>query len=118
MIFHHNKCKLLSIKNKNSPLAIMPFVSINYSLGSNIISYADIKRDLGMCINESFSYNDHCEKLITKSKQQFGILRRTCHFVNDYRRRRVLYITLIKSHLEHCSQIWRPTGTIMLSKFE
>ena len=78
MIFHHNKCKLLSINNKNSPLAIMPFFSINYSLGSNIISYADIKRDLGMCINESFSYNDHCESLITKSKQQVGIYINLC----------------------------------------
>ena len=118
MKFHPKKCKLLSIKNKLSPLAMLPFVSIYYSLGSNFISYVDIERDLGVYVSESFSFNDHCEKLITKTKQQFGILRRTCHFVNDSRRRRVLYLTLIRSHFEHCSQIWRPTGKTSLFKFE
>ena len=105
MSFNPKKCK-----NKYSPLAMLPFVSINYSLGSNIISYTHIERYLGVYIKESLSYNDHCEKLITKTKQLFGILRRSCHFVNDYRRRRVLYLTLIRSHFEHGSQIWRPTG--------
>ena len=54
---------------------MLPFVPINYSIGSNIISYADIERDLGVYIKESFSFNDHCENLITKSKKQFGIFR-------------------------------------------
>ena len=94
---------------------MLPFVSINYNLGSNIIFYADIERDFRnlqftLMIYESFSNNDHCEKLITKTKQHISILRRTRHFVDDYRRRRVLYLTLIRSHIEHCSQIWLPTG--------
>ena len=38
--------------------------------------------------------------------------------MNDSRRRRVLSLTLIRSHLELCSQIWRPTGKTLLSKFE
>ena len=81
MTFHPKKCKLLSIKNKYYLLALMFFVSTNYSLG---ISFTDIKMQLGVYISESFSFNDHCEKLITKTKQQFGILlMRTCHFVND-----------------------------------
>ena len=83
---------------------------MNYSLGSNFILYVFVESDLGVYFSESFSFNDNCEKLITKTKQQFGILRRTLHFVNDFRRRRVLYLTLIRSHFEHWSQIWRPTG--------
>ena len=43
---------------------------------------------------------------------------RTCYFVNDFRRKRALYLSLIRSQFEHCSQIWRPTNQTMLSKFE
>ena len=110
MNFHPKKCKVLSLKNRPSPLAMLPFVSINYSLSSNIIAYTEIERDLGVYISERFSFNDHCEKLIIKTIQQFGILRRNCHFVDDSRRRRVLYLTLVRSYFEHCSQIWRPSS--------
>ena len=37
----------------------------------------------------------------------------------DVRRRRVLYLTLVRSQFEHCSPIWRPCfETIMVLKFE
>ena len=45
-----------------------------------------------------------------KANQQFGLTRRTCAFVNDIKRKRTLYLTLIRSQFEHCSQIWRPTS--------
>ena len=34
------------------------------------------------------------------------------------RRRRVLYLTLVRSQFEHCSQIWRPCYETMILKFE
>ena len=97
---------------------VLSFVLINYSLGNKFISYYTVERDLGVYISENFSFNDHCEKSMTKIKQQFGILRRICHFVHSFRRHRVLYLTLGRSHFEHCSQIWRPTGKWLLSKIE
>ena len=48
MSFDFKKCK-----NEYSPLAMLPFVSFNYSLGSNIISYADIERDLWKVDNKN-----------------------------------------------------------------
>ena len=46
-------------------------------LGNKFISYYTVERDLGVYISENFSFNDHCEKSMRKTKQQFGILRRT-----------------------------------------
>ena len=34
------------------------------------------------------------------------------------KRKRVLYLALIRSQFEHCSPVWRPTGKTMLNKFE
>ena len=53
-----------------------------------------------------------------KANQQFGLTKRTCFFVNDFRRKRTLYLSLIRSQFEHCSPIWRPTNQTMISKFE
>ena len=71
-----------------------------------------------MHVNPSFNFNEHCEHLFSKASQQFGLVRRTCHFVKDIRRRRVLYLTLIRSQFEHCSPVWRPTGKTMLERFD
>ena len=50
MKFHPDKCKVLTIKHKPSPLAMLPFVAYNYHLGENLLSYADSEKDLGVIL--------------------------------------------------------------------
>jgi hypothetical protein len=99
-------------------MGMLPFVGVHYSLGGRILSYVECEKDLGVHVNPSFSFNDHCELLISKAKQQLGLVRRTCHFVKDIARRRVLYLTLVRSQFEHCSPVWRPNGKTMIERFE
>ena len=75
------------------------------------------EKDLGLYVNKSFNFNEHCENILTKANQKFGVLKRTCHFVNNSNRRRVLYLALVRSQFEHCSPVWRPCSTLM-NKFE
>ena len=89
---------------------MLPFVAYHYHLAENLLSYADSERDLGVHVNKSFNFNEHCEKLLINANQHFGILKRTCHFV--------LYLALVRSQFEHCSPIWRPCGNTMIKKFE
>ena len=58
------------------------------------------------------------ENIISKAKQKFGMLRRTCYFVSDINRRRILCLTLVRSQFEHCSQIWHPSSSVLLNKLE
>ena len=117
MMFHPDKCKVVSLKHKPSPLAMLPFLSYhyNYHLAENLLSCADSGRDLGVHVN-----NEHCEELLlTKASQQIGIiLKSTCHFVTNKNTRRILYLALNRSQFEHCSPIWRPCGKTMINKFE
>ena len=115
MKFHPKKCKVVSICNRPSPLWMLPFIVFNYSLGQSILEYADCEKDLGVHVNPKFNFNAHCEHLISKASQQFGMVRRTCHFVKDVKRRRVLYLTLVRSQFEHCSPVWRGYGDLMAS---
>ena len=116
MEFHPDKFKVLTIRHRSSPLAMLPFVA--YHLGENLLSYADNEKDLGVLVNKSFNFNEQCEILLTKANQTFGILKRTCHFVTCKNRRRVLYLALVRSQFEHCSPAWRPGSITMMNKFE
>ena len=46
------------------------------------------------------------------------MIKRNFHFVVDVKRRRVLYLSLVRSQFQHCSQVWRPNCKTMLEKFE
>ena len=119
MKFHPMKCKVISMHSKPSPLAILPFVSFHYYLGESLLDYADKEKDLGVIINNKLNFDEQHENLLSKANQQFGLLKRTCNFVKDMKRRRVLYLTLVRSQFEHCSPIWRPYNyETMLEKFE
>ena len=119
MKFHPQKCKVVSISNRPSPLlGSLPSIQHFYSLGENPLDYVDSEKDLGVDININFNFNDHCNRVISKASQKFGLTKRTCSFVTDFKRRRVLYLTLIRSQFEHCSPVWRPNGKTMSDKFE
>ena len=47
-----------------------------------------------------------------------GITKQTCHFITDSRKRRSLYLSLVRSQFEHCSPVWRPTTETKISAFE
>ena len=110
MSFHPKKCKVISVANRLPPLlGILPDIQYFYQLGEAALEYADSERDLGVDINPKLNFNDQCERLYSKANQQFGLTKRTCYFVNDIKRKRALYLSLIRSQFEHCSPVWRPT---------
>ena len=73
MKFHPDKCKVVTIEHRPSPLAMLPFVAYRYHLGENLLSYSNIEKDLGVLVNKSFNINEQCEVLLTKANQKFGI---------------------------------------------
>ena len=99
-------------------MGILPCVQYFYALGDNPLDYVESEKDLGVDINSNLNFSGQCERVLSKANQQFGLTRRTCYFVNDIKRKRTLYLSLIRSQFEHCSPIWRPYSMAMLSKLE
>ena len=119
MNFHPQKCKVVSIAQRLLPLlGILPNIQYIYTLGECPLDYVDSEKDLGVDININLNFNKQCERLLSKANQQFGLTKRNCYFVNDIKRKRTLYLALIRSQFEHCSPIWRPSCVTMLNKFE
>ena len=79
-------------------------------IGNFDIDYSVCEKDLGVLVNEKFRWEDHRSKILNKAHQMLGFTNRTCHFTSDIRKRRSLYLPLVRSNFEHASIIWRPTA--------
>ena len=121
MKFHPDKCKVLSVTAKSpetSLLSVLPFFRFIYSLGGELLDYVESEKDLGVIVTSNFDWTEQCAKVLSKANQKLGMSKRNCHFVIDENRRRVLYLTLVRSLFEHCSVIWRPVTKTLINKFE
>ena len=106
MKFNRDKCKVLTVAN-TEPLFMneLPFSKYSYNLGDYILDYTSCDRDLEIFINERFDWHDHHNYILEKSYQMLGMTKRTYHFVFDRGKKRMLYLTLVRSNFEHCSTI-------------
>ncbi len=119
MRFHPSKCKVLSVSMFRPPyIDSLPFIQYFYSLGSSLLDYTSSEKDLGILMNSTLNFNDQANSLYNKANQKLGMLKRTCHFVNDSNKRRALYLTLVRSLFEHCPMVWRPASKTTVEKLE
>ena len=119
MKFHPSKCKALMVNRSKMPLLnILPFVQFYYSMGNDIIDYCDSENDLGINFNGTLNFTQHADILYSKANQRFGLLKRTCHFINNTMRKRALFLTMVRSIFEHCPYVWRPSAISSINKLE
>ncbi len=83
-----------------------------------LLDYVSSEKDLGIFMNSTLNFNEQANFLYGKANQKLGMLKRTCHFVTDINKRRVLYLTLVRSLFEHCPMVWRPASKTMIEKLE
>ena len=116
MTFHPDKCKALSIyKSRPDFVKILPFPKQHYMLNNTDIDFSECERNLGFLVNSDLRWEDHHTKILNKAHQMLGFTKRTCHFISDARKRRSMYLSLVRSNFEHGSIIWRPVTETAIS---
>ena len=118
MVFHPNKCKVLSVNMLKNVLDNLPFNVYIYELNGCLLDYVQSQSDLGVKINTKLTWGPHLDELISKANSRLGLLKRTCHFSNDKRQKRSFYLAMVRSIFEHCSQVWSPQYTTHILKCE
>ena len=96
MNFHCGKCKVLSIKHKESPFTMICFL-LPYTITIWPKIFADSENDLGVHVNSNFDFKDHCKIILTSANYKYGRLKLNFHFVTVKQRIRVLYLSLVRS---------------------
>ena len=120
MCFHPQKCKVLSVSPtgaRHRPFPL-PFCDFFYTLNSVFIDYVTQQVDLGLLVTSNLNWNSHCEYINTSMISKFNLLRRTCYFLNNSANKRSLYLTMVRSLIEHCSPIWCNIGRTQLLSLE
>ena len=68
----------------------------------------DNGKDLGVTFNSSFSFEDHVRNSISKANRTIAWVTRNVILEGTKRYAGLVYKSLIKPHIEYCSQAWAP----------
>ena len=64
-------------------------------------------KDLGVIFNSSLKFGNHIKKMVHKANRLLGLIKRTFSYLEP-QMVRILYITLIRPHLDYASVVWNP----------
>ena len=99
MTFNADKCKCMHIGKNNR--------KYSYNIGATKMEETEEEKDLGVLISNNLKVSKQCEHASKRANQAAGIIKRT--IVNREENIMMnLYKTLVRPHLEYCSQVWSP----------
>ena len=101
--FNQAKCKCLRIFL--SPSELIPFT---YCINGFPVDSVPHYRDLGVHFSNDLSWTYHYSTIISKVYNTLHFLRRTMSPHHSSATKLSLYISLVRSNLAYCSQVWRP----------
>jgi len=100
MQFNPGKCKILSI-SRSTPLHRF------YSLCGTVLQNTDEARYLGINLSKDLQWGNHIQSTAAKSSSTLGLLKRNLSKCPQKLREQA-YISLIRSRLEYCAEVWDP----------
>ena len=83
-------------------------IDATYSLDGSPIQSVTSCKDLGVTVFSDLSWTQHYNNITAKAYRQLGLIRRTFNSSISVNAKKLLYISLVRSQLTYCSQIWRP----------
>ena len=105
LFFFVSKTLLLKVSRKrNSP-------THSYHLNNQPIKIVAKQVDLGVVVSNDLKWSPHIASCTAKANRLPGFLRRNCSQMTDTRCRRLLYLSLVRSHLSYASEIWAPQAS-------
>ena len=101
---HISKCKHLSL---GSPSVGRTYYTFKNDLENIIIQQPREERDLGITFSGDFKFSKHINLSIHKANKMLGIIYlRFQHLTPTVFR--LLYVSLVRPHLDYASSIWNP----------
>ena len=104
--FNSAKCKVMHIHAGSSSTS--PAMNHTYKIYDSVIDSAVQHKDLGITLSSDLSWSHHYRAIVSSALKFFHLIRRQIASNHSVSLKLSLYITLIRSKLTYCSQIWRP----------
>ena len=107
LALNYNKCTKLTISLNQTHSASVDD-SFTYHIQSTPVQPTTVQRDLGIILTSNLSWNEHYNAISSKAYHSLNLIRRTISVNTTVSTKKLLYYTLVRSHLTYCSQLWRP----------
>ena len=101
--FNILKCFIIQFYKRS----LFPILS-PYYLNGELIATSTHGKDLGVTFSSDLSWNKHYEKISSKAYQTLGLIRRTFSLSSSVKAKKLLYLSLVRSKITYCTQVWRP----------
>ena len=86
----------------------------DYEINNIPLIRVDTIKDLGVLYDNKFSFTQHIDQIVSRANKVSGFIKRQCRDFINVEAIRNLYVSLVRSILEHCSNIWNPHYNIHL----
>jgi hypothetical protein len=101
--FNATKCKSMHLGRNNSKHPYyMKDATTTIELEETVC-----EKDLGVHMDPSLKFAEHCHKVVSKANQILGLIRRSFDFI-DKQSLTYLYKGLVRPHLEYGNVVWSP----------
>ena len=89
-----------------------------YVLNNLEIDNVNIIKDLGILFDKKITFNDHVVAICNKAFKMLGFIRRHTRDFNNVQVIKVLYTSLVRSHVETGAPIWSPNYQLYANMIE
>ena len=104
LIDNESKCSCVHFSLRHSNTA-----SPLYFINNQPIKVLCKQTDLGILISSDLTWSHHIQQICRRAYHTLGFIRRSIHsYMSTVIIRKNLYLTLVRSKITYCSQLWRP----------
>ena len=82
-------------------------ITPTYTINGKVIDHKTHHKDLRILFSSDLSWTEHYNHITPKACKTLGLLHRIFKS-NNTQTKKLLYISLVRSQLTYCSQLWRP----------
>ena len=101
MEFHPDKCNILRITNK------INFLPFTYNIHNVFLKELKSAKYLGVIIDKTLSWNDHCSQMLKKANSTLAFIQRNLYNCPP-NVKEACYKTLVRPKLEYGCSVWDP----------
>jgi hypothetical protein len=76
------------------------------------------QKDLGVIVSKDLKSSLDVQAVSNKANKMLGFVKRSCFHASDPKVRKTLCLTLVRSQLGYCSQVWAPQTTYDIQTLE
>ena len=90
----------------------------SYFANGQELSRVSIINDLGVLFDSELRFTGHIDWVISKSFRMLGFVLRQCHDFRDTEVLKLIFYSLVRSHLDYCCAIWSPCYRVHICRLE